>query len=568
MKQMANIIIALLFVTIPIRTAAQHLASPLGFPLQLSGGFGDLRANHFHAGLDFRTKSSEGHPLYAVLDGYISRITVSPGGYGCAIYVTHPNDSLMAVYGHLQRFTPVMAEIVKEKQYEKESFSVDLSFQPDVIPVKQGDIIGFSGNSGSSGGPHLHFEIRDRLTNELIDPLNFYKTQIPDTQKPVLRGLRIYPIEGKGMVNGSNEAFNIAFKLDKNEQPVITETLEAWGELGLGIKAVDRMNGTNFSYGIKDILLAVDSIELFRSHIDRFSSDESRFINSYTDYGEWAKNRSFYIKTFAEPGNQARFITSRNAGKISILEERIYNAIITLTDFYGNSCQIPIEIKGKKQDITPFDTTETTFLRWYNYNTFSAKGIRMTIPRNSLYNNLYMRYHISPAFPASPADYPVHLLHPSPVPLHYPAQLSLFIDSALTAVNTSQYGIIRMDINDGRKTWIGGVFRDGWIDTEINELGAYTVSYDLNPPKITPIEMAKWHVKKKISIRITDDLSGIASFRGEIDGMYALFEYDSKNALLTYTYDDERFPPGAHHLKLTVTDRCGNLSSYDYDFKR
>ena len=563
MKKVTRYIIVFLFVTASTKTVAQQLGSPLDFPLQLSGGFGDLRANHYHAGSDFRTRSSEGHPLHAVLDGYISRVSVSPGGYGLAVYITHPADNLMTVYGHLQRFASVMAEIVKEKQYENESFSVDIPFQKGIFSVKKGDIIGFSGNSGNSGGPHLHFEVRDMQTNEMIDPLTFYQSQIPDTQKPIIRGLRVYPIEGKGMVNGSNKARNITFRLDKGEKPVITETLEAWGEIGLGIRAIDRMNGTNFSYGIKDVLLTVDSIELFRSYIDRFSLDESRYINSHTDYDEWSRNRSFYMKTFTDSGNGARFVATRNAGKINILEERVYNAVITLTDLYGNTCQANIKITGKKQDITPPDTAGTTLLRWYDYNSFSAKGIRMTIPRNSLYNNLYMRYHASPA---SPIDYPVHLLHPSPVPLHYPAQLSLFIDSVLTSFNTSQYGIIRINLNDGRKSWVGGVFRDGWIDAEISELGAYTVTYDIHPPKITPIDPLRWNNKKKISIRISDDLSGIASYRGEIDGKYVLFEYDSKNALLTYTFDDERLHPGAHQLKLIVTDRCGNQSVIEYDF--
>ena len=562
MKKSSVVFVIVLFLIISAQVGAQRLLNPLDFPMQLSGGFGDLRANHYHSGIDFRTKSSEGHPLHAVLDGYISRVSVSPGGYGLAVYITHPADSLITVYGHLQRFAPMLAEIVKEKQYTNESYSVDISFKAGDIPVSQGDVIGFSGNTGNSGGPHLHFEVRDILTNEWIDPLAFYKSRIPDTQKPIVRGLRIYPIEGKGMANGSRKKQNIPFRLDKNEQPVVTTTIEAWGEIGFGIKAVDRMNGTGFSYGIKDILVTVDSLEVFRSHIDRFAQDESRYINSYTDYEEWAENRSFYIKTFVDPGNNARFIASRNAGKITINEERIYNIVITLTDINGNACQTPVTIKGKKQDIAPPDTAGAKLLRWYDYNSFSAKGIRMTCPRNSLYNNLYMRYHV---YTADEYDSPVYVLHVSPTPLHYPAQLSIFIDSALTT-NSNKYGIVRLTYSGNKMTWIGGVYRDGWIDTEISELGAYTVTRDLNPPKITPLDPNGWRNKKKISFRISDDLSGIASYRGEIDGKFVLFEYDSKNALITYSFDNERLHPGEHHLKFTVTDRCNNQSEFDFAF--
>ena len=257
-----NKILHLLFWTLSVTyTYAQQLANPFDFPMQLSGGFCDMRSNHYHAGIDFRTQMSVGHAIHAVQKGYISRISVSPSGYGLAVYVTHPEDSIVTVYGHLLRFTDRMAKFVKDKQYENESYNIDFRFEPDVAPVRQGDIIGFSGNSGSSSGPHLHFEVRDLRTNELIDPLYFYKTRIPDKRKPLVRGLRIHPVEGKGIVNGSNKKQNIRFILDKNENPVISTPIEAWGEIGLSVRATDRMDGTGFSYGIKKISQTVDSIE-------------------------------------------------------------------------------------------------------------------------------------------------------------------------------------------------------------------------------------------------------------------------------------------------------------------
>lgn len=548
-------ILALLLIPPVIPVSAQRFISPLDFPLQLSGGFGDLRANHFHAGIDFRTKSSEGHPIHAVLDGYISRVSVSPGGYGLAVYVTHPADKFVTVHGHLQRFSPILSEIVKGKQYENESFSVNITFNEGEIPVKQGEIIGFSGNSGGSSGPHLHFEVRDLGTNDWLDPLTIYKSHIIDTQKPQFRGLVIYPIEGKGTVNGSANKQNIELRYDKNGHPTVIGAIKAWGEIGIGIRAIDRMNGTNFSYGIKDILMTADSVEMFRSAIDRISQDESKYINSYTDYIEWSYNRSFIIKTFVAPGNNARFVASRNAGKIIINEERIYNAVITLTDHYDNVCRLPVKIQGVKQVIAQPDTVGTTLLRWYDYNAFSARGIRLTCPRYSLYDNINVRYN---AYSEEKYESPVHTLHTSPVPLHYPAHLSIYVDSSLKAENTNQYGIVELTYPNYRRSWIGGVYRDGWIDTEINELGVYTVVRDTTPPKITPINPAGWSRKKKIDIRITDNLSGIASFRGEIDGAYVLFEYDSKNSMLNYTYDEGRLQPGRHQLKLIVTDRCGN----------
>ena len=566
---MNKTIITFLIVLTSVMTEAQQLSNPLDFPMQLSGGFCDLRANHYHAGIDFRTRSSEGHAIHAVQRGYISRISISPWGYGLGIYVTHPDDSLITVYGHLQRYTHRIAEFIKKNQYEKESYDINLNFEPGVLPVKQGDLIGYSGNSGGSGGPHLHFEVRDMRTNELIDPLEFYKSYIPDKRKPLVRGLKIYPIEGKGIVNGSNKKQSIDFRLDKNDNPVISGKLEAWGEIGLSIRAIDRMDGTGFSYGIKDILQTVDDVETFRSYTDRFALSESKYINSYTDYEEWSYNRAFYIRTFVDPGNRTQFIASRNSGKIIIDEERIYNVVITLTDIHGNACIVPINIKGKKQEITPPDTVGAKLMRWYDYNSFSAKGIQLEIPRNSLYSSIYMHHHSIAAkdFSATKDFFSsVHFLHKSPVPLHNPARLSIHLDNTPEYVNTKQIGIVRLSGSNDKVSWIGGTYRDEWIDTDINELGVYTVACDTIPPVIRPVDTNKWREKKKISIRISDNLSGISLYRGEINGKYALFEYDAKNALITYDFDNERLHPGYHRLKLTVTDGCGNNSYYEHSF--
>ena len=552
-----------LLVLFSLQTKAQQLSNPFDFPMQLSGGFCDLRADHFHAGIDFRTRSSEGHAIHSVRPGYISRVTVSPWGYGLAVYVTHPEDKLITVYGHLQRYTRNIEAFVKKKQYENESYNVDLKFEPGILPVKQGDIIGYSGNSGGSGGPHLHFEVRDMQTNELIDPLEFYKSRIPDKRKPLVRGLKIYPIEGNGMVNGSNKKQNIMFKLDKNENPVISDKIEAWGEIGLSIRAIDRMDGTGFSYGIKDILQTVDNVETFRSTTDRFALSESKYINSYTDYEEWAEKRVFYIKTFVDPGNRSQFVASRNSGKIIINEERTYNVVITLTDIYGNTCKVPVNIKGKKQEIAKPDTIGSRLLRWYDYNSFRSKGIQLEIQRNSLYNSVYMHYNTSTSYDFYSL---IHVLHRSPVPLHNPARLSIHLNSDPSPLSTEQLGIVRLSGINDKLSWIGGTYRDEWIDAEINELGSYTVACDTTPPLIRPTDINRWREKKKISIRITDNLSGISTFKGEINGNYALFEYDAKNALITYDFDEERLHPGYHRLKLTVTDRCGNKSYFEHSF--
>ena len=540
----------------------RHLADPFDFPLQLSGAFCDLRANHFHAGIDIRTKGVEGHAVHAVQQGYVARLSVSPWGYGLAVYLAHPDDSLLTVYGHLQRFNERLTALVREKQYENESYAVDFSVTPGDIPVAQGDIIAYSGNSGSSGGPHLHFEVRDMANGELLDPLAFYHTRIRDTQKPQAQGLMVCPVDGKGMANGSSRKQFIALKPDS------AAVIEAWGEVGLGINAVDRMDGSRFSCGVKDVLQTVDGVETYRSYADRFSFEETGFINSYVDYEEWSRSRTFYIKTFIDPGCHLRFTASRHAGILTICEERSYLVTIALTDIFGNTSRIPVIINGKKQDIAPPDTAGTARAQWYDSRRFEAPGLRLAIPRNSLYSNINMRYHASaPDGAPFPCYSAIHTIHHAPVPLHEPAQLSLCIDSVSRQADTTQFGIVGINLFSGRIAWTGGVYRDGWITAGIHELGRYAVARDTVPPEITPVEQDKWQERRQIKIRIADGLSGISAYRGEIDGRYALFALDGKKAMLTCDFDGERSSPGDHRLTLTVTDQAGNRSELRLAFR-
>ena len=408
----------------------------------------------------------------------------------------------------------------------------------------------------------MQFEVRPLDTGELLDPLGYFNSQILDTKKPVVRGLLIYPMAGKGVVNDQSEKQALSFETDADGNVEITTPIQAWGEVSFGIRAHDRMDNTHFSYGLKDVLMSVDGIEMYHSYSDRFSLEESRYLNSYVDYEEWANNRTFYIKTFVAPGNPLRMVASRNQGKLDINEERTYHVSITLADFMGNSCQIPIQIEGKKQPIPPLDTLQCHPMTWHRYNQFSTYGIDLQSPDGHLYDNLYMYYNVIPntTFYAD-----IHTLHNCPVPLHKHGTLALRLEpQADTLTRKAHYGIVQLKNN--KPTWIGGKYHDGWIETTIRELGSYTVAADLKPPTITPIQPEKWVAQKCIRIRITDDLSGVASFRGEIDQKYALFEYDGKKSMLTYTFDPERLTRGTHSLRLIVVDGCGQKSIYTHTF--
>ena len=548
-----------LFAGITNNTAeAQQLRKPMDIPVLLSGNFGELRSNHFHSGIDFKTQGVEGKPIHSVQDGYVSRISVSPWGYGNGLYITHP-DGTTTVYGHLQKFSQKITAYLKEKQYEQESFNVNLSLTPDELPVKEGELVALSGNTGSSGGPHLHFEVRDTETEEPMDPIEYYKDLIKDTQAPKIQGIMVYSMPGKGVVNGSRRKLELKPVTAKNGKQTLTGKIEAWGEIGLAVKGYDYMDNTSNIYGIKDITLTADSQVIFHSNLDRFAFDESRYLNSFTDFEEWKEHRSFYIKSFVDPGNRLRFIESLNRGILTIDEPRTYHLTYQLADAFGNTTQLSIQIEGKEQPIPEIDTENTELFHWWSDNRFGAKGIRLTIPKGNLYDDLYFRYSVKEDSTALGAT---HILHNKPVAFHKSAKLSLRLQTD-TLENKQQYGIVRLQ--NGRRSWTGGVYRNGSVDADIKETGSYTLGQDLVPPTITPLNPATWVSKQAIALRLSDNLSGVQTYRGEIDGQYVLFEMNSKS-VITYHFDKERLARGKHTLKLVVTDACGNQSTYTYPF--
>ena len=541
-----------------VTAEAQQFRKPLDIPVLLSGNFGELRSNHFHSGIDFKTQGVEGKPIHSVQDGYVSRISVSPWGYGNGLYITHP-DGTTTVYGHLLKFSEKIAAYVKEKQYEQESFNVNLTLTPEELPVKEGEVVALSGNTGSSGGPHLHFEVRDTETEEPMDPIEYYKDLIQDTRPPQIQGIMIYPMPGKGIVNGSRRKLELKSVTAKNGKQTLTGKIEAWGEIGLAVKGYDYMDNTSNIYGIKEITLTADSQVIFRSDLNRFAFDETRYLNSFTDFEEWKEHRSFYIKNFVDPGNRLRFIESVKRGILTIDEPRTYHLTYRLADAFGNTTQLSIRIEGKEQPIPEIDTDNTELFHWWSDNRFGAKGIRLAIPKGNLYDDLYFRYTVKEDSTALGAT---HTLHNKPVALHKSAKLSLRLQTD-TLENKQQYGVVR--ILNGRRSWTGGVYRNGWIDADIKELGTYSLGQDVVPPTITPLNPATWVSKQAISFRLSDNLSGVQTYRGEIDGQFVLFEMNSRS-VITYHFDKERLTRGKHTLKRDVTDACGNQSSYTYPF--
>lgn len=562
-----NKIIITISLLLSLNTFAQEYRSPLDIPLSLSANFGELRNNHFHAGIDIKTGGVEGKPVYSVADGYISRIGVSPSGYGLVLYIDHPNGQT-SVYGHLSSYNVRIAEYIKQEQYKQESFRVDLKLTPYQIPVKRGDLVAYTGNTGGSGGPHLHFEIRDTKSEKTLDPLVYYKKLIADTKSPDIKGIAAYPVPGRGVVNGSNLPLRQAVtQLKTGGYSPLKQTIEAWGLIGLGIKAYDRMDATSNIYGVRIVNLSIDNKEVFRSEVASFPFDQSRMINTFTDFSDWRLNKSFYMQSFIEPGNKLPFYSATNSGYITINEERPYQISYELEDVYGNKSVYDFTIIGKQQNIvTPSACNQV--LVWDKENKYNTDQFSLSISKDNLYNDVCFTLS-----QASSTEYysDIYTVNRTPIPLDKAGEVTIKLSSDPLA-NKKQYGVVQL--TGGKTSWLGGSYKNGSVIASIRELGIrLAVSADTEAPTITRIESSSSKKRKvvvpsdEIRIRASDNLSGIATFRGTIDGKFALFTHDMKSPIYTYKFDAARLKKGiTHKLVFTATDGCGNTAQYTGEF--
>ena len=540
---------ALLIGAMPLRAqvAEPQFGEPFDFPLLLSGNFGELRSNHFHGGLDFKTQGVTGKPLLAIADGYISKVTVTAGGYGNALYITHDNG-YTSVHGHLDRFLPAIARLVREKQYEEESFVVTLEFGPQEFRVKQGEVVAYAGNTGYSFGPHLHMEIRTTDTNEPIDPLPFYKDKITDNIAPRATRIMVY-----GGVNASIPQSSLGIPITLNPQQLSEAPILAWGRISTAISANDYMNGTTNNYGVRYVRLYVDDQLVSSSDVDRFSFDENRLINSWTDYAEQRRSGRWYMRSAIAENNDLRMLRAdEHRGWVTIDEEREYHFRYELEDLYGNRSVYRFVVRGKRMDIPQRLPDYHYLMDASRPNRFYTQGFELWIPKGELFDDVELAYDV---IPSAVDQVPHYRLTHSRIPLRKAAEITIPIWPG-RGIDGSKLYVARVDGN-GRQ-YCGGNYRFGRITANITELGTYTVCVDTVPPKITPIGSTAWRQQGRVVFRIADGETGIRSYRGTIDGRWVLFKYSSKTARMTCDLKTEGIGPGRHEVVIEVEDMRGN----------
>ena len=537
-----------------------YFRNPLDITLVLSGTFGELRSNHFHSGLDIKTKQRTGLNVYAAAEGYVSRIKVSHYGYGKALYITHLNG-YTTVYAHLKKFSGAIEQYIKECQYEKETYEIEVFPKPEELPVSKGEIVALSGNTGGSGGPHLHFEIRDNAERP-INPMLF-GIDIKDTRAPHISAVYAYPVSDSAYINNATTRKELRLIANKNGS-YSTEPITAYGDIGIGVVSYDKQDLAPNNNGLSNIQTFFNGNKKLEIDYKRFSFDETKHINRLIDYEVYKEKRSRIQKLFIQKGNPLSLYKDEDKkGYITVEDSTssVYKA--RLRDYAGNETWLTVPIVGKKR--SPKSPENDIKSMHYVYadqvTTFQDSNISVYIPKDTFYDDFHFDFGVR-------SD--TLILHKDVVPL----QKSL----------TISYDISNYEGDDKEKLYIARLYgfyknpgyvsttkKGNVLSTRTKTLGTYTLESDLESPTIIPVNFQekKWVSKlNSLKLKIEDSESGISNYRATINGKWILMEYDYKTDLLVYDFSDQVVSDTEHNLKVIVTDNVGNSSTFETTFFR
>lgn len=588
----------------------------------LAGGMGDLRADHFHAGIDIKTQGREGIPVLASADGYVSEVRVQTSGYGNVIFLTHPNG-YVTVYGHLKEFAEPLASFVKKKRLESQTFEIQLKPASSEFAFKKGQIIGYSGNTGGSAGPHLHFEIRDS-NNNILNPLNFGFTEIKDNVPPIFQELFIKTLNTDARVNGEfgRKAFRPTKKPDGTYS--INTEITALGEIGLELLAVDKMNDSHNSNGLSCTELFVDGKEIHYFHLEQFPNAVSHDINIHTDYAYEKTVGQRIQKLFQDDGNDELPIykVSLNKGKLFLKDGKTHEITIKIWDAYENGSTLNFKIKGEKTEnsvtVKPnklplsinYSTVDNTlivksrnnkkinnlaFLNFENSTTelvisyvknnevvylwdlrkgfpksikidstehffsfkkmisqqaadsFVSDKLSIIFEPKTLYDTLYLESKVNQhQLEIGQAEIPLR----KAINVSFQPELEVSLTNKTSVYYTSKK----------QRRFLGGKWNSNRIVFKSNLLGQFTLLTDTIPPKASFVSKNPNYV----AIRISDNLSGIKSFKTYLNNNYILADFDAKRALL-WTVKTDSTQKFIGKLRLDLEDNQGNKSSFQTD---
>ncbi len=533
------------------QTSSKWVA-PLDIPIQLSGTFGEFRNNHFHAGLDIRTQGRQGLSVKSVRSGWVRRVRISVSGYGKALYIDHP-DGTTSVYAHLKKFAPKIEAYVKEKQYQKESFTIQLFPKINELPIEAGEIIAYSGNTGGSYGPHLHFEMRETKGQLPINAMR-YPLDIEDTLRPQIQNFYLY---NSISPFGSRKEYPL---LRKNDSVYTTAGISASGKVNVGVRLFDRQNRSYNKNGIYSASVRLNGIEYFSYQMDRMSFTDAKYINVLIDYPELAKSKRRIQRLVAHPEQKLSFLKNlTGSGELEIESGKSYQLLVEIKDYQQNTTKVEAYLTGSSDQIKQDTPIEYSLEPSKDY-LFDFEDKSVYFPKESFFDPVVLKVeNRGDTLQVGRNEYPLRNAYE--VKYKIPEADSLALAQSFLAFINRKGGTDFFTANRKEGFWQG----------KSKTLGSYVSSRDSVAPNIKAVNFKSGQWLSNYSFlrfKISDDYSGLKKFRGEINGRWILLEHEPKNNSLIYDFGDLEFEEALHELTIEAEDQVGNKTVFKRDFFR
>lgn len=561
-----GVVAGLMCVMMPLFLVAQSDANrkfhpPLDIPLVVSGTYGDMRVAHFHFGVDYKTQQVENKRVYSIDSGYVSRVKISPYGYGKALYITHPSG-IVSVYAHLNGFNSQVEKEVRVRQYEQRSFAVDIDFPPNRLPVRRGEFIGLSGNTGTSGGPHLHFEIRDAVTEHTLNPFDYGFT-VSDKRPPVLSALKLYPAGTSGRVQGRCDEWESSLLLSGGRYRIRGgDTLRAKGSFYVGLLTWDLLDGAANRCGVYSVQMLLNGKEVLGYQMNRMSFDESRFYLALLDYPEARKSGRRFLTSRIEPNNRKMIYTQKvENGIIGISEGEVHRIELVVSDWAGNRSRLEFVVVHDANDYPPCGQPcpNDRIISWERDFLYALPGAGVRIPAGTAFDTCC--FLITSSAGSANLYSPVYSIGNPDIPLfaYYDINLKpnrLPHDSLLAK-------LLLVELDNAKVTARGGIYDSGFVRGRVRAFANYALMIDTVPPTVRPQGWSDGATfppsRRQLRFTVSDDLSGVESWNAWLNDEWILLEYDPKTRRMTYSHP-HNFSPGNYSIRLKVKDERGNAN--------
>jgi hypothetical protein len=519
---------------------------PLNIPLVLSANFGELRSNHFHMGLDFKTEAREGLTLHSIDKGYVSRVNVSPYGYGTVVYINHPGG-ITSVYAHCQRLTGKLDKRVKELQMKTQNSEADIYFQPNEVPLERGEVFALSGNSGASQGPHLHFEIRDTYTEEALNPLLF-GFKIADTKAPSAYTIKAYALDEYGyMKEGKTQEWSIKNNTLGNGTVTLPSNFcSQKGGLGFAINAIDKFDGASNSCGLYGSRVIVNGDTLMAQELNRVAFEHTRYLNAYTDYQAFRGGRKYH-KAFHTEMNPLTIYQKKSKGILFIKPNTSYNIQYDAYDQAGNTSTttFTLNISDGEINLLPSKLFDPTYLNPNEAWKIDFKDAIIEAPAGCTYEPIPKEVSWNGTSVIFKSDV-------WPVQEAFTVRLKPRTDYPIK----QQYIGVK---NGANWSALETEYTNGWLEAKSKRFGEMAVQIDDKAPNIVGRNVKETIYKsktKRLIWGIGDYQTGLVNYGLEVDGKWQVLDYESKGDYASYELNDLELGP--HELIVTATDLAGN----------